>query len=276
MPKPPEPPQLSGAAPNRAPRGTTPAQPTDEDTPRNITLTATDPDGDALTFTITDQPDHGDLTGSAPNLVYTPDPDFDGDDQFTYEVSDGRGGTDTQTVQIPITPDNDAAAVTTTSGGSVAYTENAAGVVIDPGLTVADPDSSQLEGATVAIASGFQGGDQLQFVDQNGITGSYNAGTGVLTLSGTASVSDYQTALRSVKFASDQDDPTTSRTIEFTAEDGDEAGVPASRGVTITPVNDAPVVSASPGDRSYTENGSAVVVDNLLTVGDEDDTNLEG
>ncbi|HEX8084277.1 MAG TPA: tandem-95 repeat protein [Solirubrobacteraceae bacterium] len=278
-PPPPPPPAdtpVPAAAPNRAPQGTTPAQPTNEDTPKAITLTATDPDGDSLTFTITDQPDHGDLTGTPPNLVYTPDQDFDGTDSFTYQVSDGRGGTDTQTVQIPVIPDNDAAAVTTTSGGSAAYTENAPGVEIDPALTISDPDSTQLESATVSIVDGtFQAGDQLEFVNQSGITGSYNAGTGVLTLTGTASVSDYEQALQSVKFSSTQDNPTASRTIEFVAEDGDEAGVPAERTVTITPVNDAPVASASPGDLSYTENGGAVAVDSLLTLGDPDDTNLE-
>ncbi|HEX2087669.1 MAG TPA: Ig-like domain-containing protein, partial [Solirubrobacteraceae bacterium] len=276
-PAPPPPPPELQAAPNRAPRGTTPAQPTDEDTPRAITLTATDPDGDPLTFTITDQPDHGDLTGTPPNLTYTPDQDFDGDDAFTYQVSDGRGGTDTQTVQIPITPDNDAAAVTTTSGGSAAFTEDGSPVVVDGGLTIADPDSAQLEGATVSIASGFQSGDELVFVDQSGITGTYNTGTGVLTLTGNASVSDYQAALRSVQFDSSQQNPTTSRTVQFVAEDGDEAGVPASRGVTITPVNDAAVGATNETTAlAYTEGAGATEPFPNATITDVDDTMIEG
>ncbi len=257
LPKPPDQPILSGGAPNRAPRGTTPAQPTDEDTPKSITLTATDADGDPLTFKITDQPDHGKLTGTPPALVYTPDRDFDGNDAFTYEVSDGRGGSDTQTVQIPVKPDNDAPAVTNTSSGSADYTENAAGVAIDPDLKVADPDSAQLEGATVKIAAGRQAGDALEFATQNGITGAYDAATGTLTLTGTTSVANYQAALRTVKFSSSQDDPTASRTIEFVAEDGDEAGAPSTRGITIAPVNDGPGIAVAGGSLSAAEDTSA-------------------
>ena len=64
---------------------------------------------------------------------------------------------------------------------------------------------------------GFEAGDQLGFTDGNGITGSYSAG--VLTLSGSASKADYETALRSVAFASSNDDPVASKTVEFKASD---------------------------------------------------------
>ena len=59
-----------------------------------------------------------------------------------------------------------------------------------------------MSGATVSITSGFDSGaDTLSFTNQNGITGSYDASTGVLTLSGNASIADYQAALRSVEFS---------------------------------------------------------------------------
>ena len=76
-----------------------------------------------------------------------------------------------------------------TAGGSTAYVENGAAVAVAPALTLTDADSTQLVGATVAITAGFATGqDVLSFTDQAGITGSWNAGTGVLTLSGTATV----------------------------------------------------------------------------------------
>jgi VCBS repeat-containing protein len=251
---PPPPPVLEKGSPvNHAPTPTTPAQPTNEDTPKAFTLTANDPDGDPLTFAITSQPTHGKLTGTLPNLVYTPDKDFDGTDSFTYSVSDNRGGSNSATVQIPVAPDNDAAAVTTLSSSAPSsFTEDGAAVPIDSGLTVSDPDNANLVGATVKILSGFHAGDELVFVDQNGITGTYNTGTGVLTLTGTATKANYQTALRSVKFDSTSQDPGTTRSIEYRAEDGGEAGVPASRQVTVSPVNDAPVVTV-PGAQSATE-----------------------
>ena len=51
--------------------------------------------------------------------------------------------------------------------------------------------------------------DVLGFANQNGISGSYNAGTGVLTLSGMASVANYQAALRSVTYFNSSDNPST-------------------------------------------------------------------
>ena len=47
----------------------------------------------------------------------------------------------------------------------------------------------------------------LGFTNQNGITGSFNAATGVLTLTGSATVANYQTALRSVTYANASDNP---------------------------------------------------------------------
>jgi hypothetical protein len=58
-----------------------------------------------------------------------------------------------------------------------------------------------LTGATIAIVSGFLRGELLNFSNQNAITGSYDAATGVLTLSGTDTLADYQTAMRSVTFS---------------------------------------------------------------------------
>ena len=69
-------------------------------------------------------------------------------------------------------------------------------MVIDGLLAVSDADSGDnLASATVRSAAGFIGGDTLNFTKQNGISGSYNSATGVLTLTGTASTANYQTAL---------------------------------------------------------------------------------
>ena len=60
------------------------------------------------------------------------------------------------------------------------------------------------------------GEDELDFTDQNGITGTYDSGTGVLTLTGTSSVANYQAALRSVTYENSSDDPSTAtRTVSF-------------------------------------------------------------
>jgi hypothetical protein len=166
------------------------------------------------------------------------------------------------------------APVVTTSAGTTNYTENNPPVAIDPGLTVSDSDPT-LEGAIVRISGGFVSStDTLGFTDQNGITGSYDSGTGVLTLSGTSSLANYQAALRSVTYVNSSDNPTTSRTVAFRASDAVGYGAEAYKSLSITPVNDGPVVTTSGGTASYTENGSGVAVDPGLTVSDVDSANL--
>jgi hypothetical protein len=61
----------------------------DEDVATDVALSATDPDGDPLTYTIVTPPSHGTLSGTAPNLVYTPAPDFNGWDYFSFVAGDG-------------------------------------------------------------------------------------------------------------------------------------------------------------------------------------------
>ena len=55
-----------------------------------VTLSGSDVDGDSLTFAVVQQPAHGTLTGTAPNLTYTPAANYNGPDSFTFKVSDGQ------------------------------------------------------------------------------------------------------------------------------------------------------------------------------------------
>lgn len=64
---------------------------TPEDTALPLTLGAVDPDGDAMTFAVVTGPSHGVLSGTPPELIYTPQADYFGDDVFTFTASDGGG-----------------------------------------------------------------------------------------------------------------------------------------------------------------------------------------
>jgi Ca2+-binding RTX toxin-like protein len=176
---------------------------------------------------------------------------------------------------------NDMPPVLGGGGNTVSYTEQAAGVVIDGALTVSDPDNTTLAGATVTILNGFVTGDVLGIINQNGITGSYNSSTHVLTLSGSASVANYQAALRSVTFASSSDNPDNfganpSRTIDFSVSDGTLYGTDVTSTINITAVNDPPVLSGAGNSVGYTEQAAGVVIDSALTVADPDSTALAG
>jgi VCBS repeat-containing protein len=82
---------------------------TDEDTPKEIALSATDVDeGDSLTYHVVSGPAHGTLSGTGANLTYTPDADFFGEDSFTFSASDGNLDSNVATVSITVNAVNDA------------------------------------------------------------------------------------------------------------------------------------------------------------------------
>jgi hypothetical protein len=68
--------------------------------PASIVLKGTDVDGDPLTFSFASNPQHGGLSGTLPNLIYTPQPGFVGLDGFTYVVRDGQAASTPATVNI--------------------------------------------------------------------------------------------------------------------------------------------------------------------------------
>ncbi len=62
---------------------------TAEDTALPITLAGTDVENSALTYTVVSQPANGTLSGTAPNVTYTPSANSNGADSFTFTVNDG-------------------------------------------------------------------------------------------------------------------------------------------------------------------------------------------
>lgn len=55
-----------------------------------VTLRGTDVDGDALTFTVVSQPQHGTVSGAPPDVQYAPNEGFTGTDGFSFTVNDGH------------------------------------------------------------------------------------------------------------------------------------------------------------------------------------------
>lgn len=99
---------ITVTAVNAAPVAKAQSMTTAEDTAKAVTLSATDADGDALTYSIVTQPLHGSLSGTMPNLTYTPALNYNGTDSFTFRANDGQAYSNTATVSISITAVNDA------------------------------------------------------------------------------------------------------------------------------------------------------------------------
>lgn len=81
---------------------------TDEDTPLAITLAASDVENDLLTYLIVTHPLHGTLSGTPPDVTYTPSAHFNGSDSFTFKANDGAIDSNVATIAIAIAGINDA------------------------------------------------------------------------------------------------------------------------------------------------------------------------
>lgn len=114
-------------------------------------------------------------------------------------------------------------------GGEVAIVERA-------NLTVTD-DGANLTSATVTITNLQDGANEVLTVDTSGtsITGSYDTATGVLSLSGSDTVANYQQVLRTVKYNNTAVSPnTTARAIAFLVNDGSVNSTTATTTLNIT------------------------------------------
>ena len=136
---------ISSSTGNTAPTAIAQSVATAEDVAVSITLTASDPESDPLTFAVVSGPTNGTLSGAAPNLTYTPNPNFNGADSFTFTASDAALTSAPATVSITVTAGNDAP---TAIAQSVATAED---VAVSITLTASDPESDPL---TFAVVSG--------------------------------------------------------------------------------------------------------------------------
>jgi VCBS repeat-containing protein len=190
---------------------------------------------------------------------------------FGFSVSDGAGGNVTgQTFAFTVTPVNDAPVIdldgTVPAGidNSGIYIENAAPTVLATGAIVSDVDGTNIESATVQVTTGFIANFDYLTVDgatgpdtMLGISFNYVASTGILTLTGSAPLADYQAVLRQVGFESTSDDPGTSRQISWGVNDGSVNSIAAITTITVAPVDDKPTLAATGLNPIFTEDGAA-------------------
>jgi PKD repeat protein len=168
---------------NDAPEAAGQALNTPEDTPLPVILTATDMEGDALTYVLVGSPAHGTLTGTGADLVYTPAADFHGEDGFTFKANDGTADSNTATVSLTVTPVNDAPNVddlTLETDEDTPLPIALAGTDVDgDALTFinSDPGHGVFNGGVYTPAPNYNGPDSFTYTANDG-----NGGTDTATV----------------------------------------------------------------------------------------------
>ena len=193
----------------------------------------------------------------------------------------GETGTDTFSYTLSDSEDTDQAELTITIAGindipflvdaikTKKYIEGQGNViVIDGSLDIRDVDDENIESATVSISNGtyVSTEDQLAFSDAYGITGNWNSSTGVLTLSGTTTKTNYISALQTVTYTNTNNaNPVIgTRTIDWLVNDGDSNSTSIQSSIIVGGRNDAPLAV---NDSASVDGGSTVstsTADNLL------------
>ena len=218
------------------------------------------------------------------------------DRTVTVQVNDGQSEhnlSNVATTTVSVTAVNDAPVIDLNgpffpgnNTVTLPYVENAAPVKLMPLLTLSDPDSPNLQSATVTIKDA-QVGDKLVFDTTNSkitITSETVNGQLVYTLKGAATQAEYAAVLKSVAFVSEGDDPVGgNRAITVQVNDGEDSSNVATANVTVIPVNDAPTVdldsnaSGTGFTTAYTENAPGVsIASNNVKISDVDNTNMKG
>ena len=174
----------------------------------NVLANDTDVDGDTLTVTtLTPTAAHGTVSCTAAGVcTYTPNADYDGSDSFTYEISDGHGGTDTAAVSVTVTPP----------------TANTPPVADDETLTTPEDVSDSVN---VLVGDSDADGDALTI-------------TSASPTASHGSVSCTTAGLCTYTPSSNYHGPDG---FDYTVSDGNGGTDTGHVTITVTPVNDAPV-----------------------------------
>jgi len=251
----------------------------DEDTP--VSFSATDADGDTLSYTITQQPSHGTIDGN----TYTPDANYHGTDRFTFKAYDGHAYSKEATVTIIINPVNDAPVahdqnLTTDEDTASTFTLSGSDVDGDDlNYTITQqPSHGTIDGNTYTPDANYNGTDSFTFKASDGTLDSAEA-TVTITINPVNDApiahdqnltTDEDTASTFTLSGSDVDGDDLNYTItqqpshgaidgntytpdanyygndrfKFKACDGHTCSKEATVTITINPVNDAPTATA--------------------------------
>ncbi|MCM2301079.1 MAG: tandem-95 repeat protein, partial [Flavobacteriaceae bacterium] len=203
---------------------------TPEDTPYSNTVTVTDIDSSTFAFSISTNPTNGSvvINPTTGDWTYTPNANYNGSDSFTVEVSDGNGGVVTQVISITVTPVNDVPVITSLNSYSTAED-----TTLSATFVASDVDLDVLSYTVTSTTT-------------NGLL-TFNTTTGDWTYTPNANYNG-------------------SDSFTVTVSDGNGGVVNQVISITVTPVNDVPVITSSntyttPEDTPYSNTVTVTDID---------------
>lgn len=143
-------------------------------------------------------------------------------------------------------------------------------VVLDPQLTLSDADNDSISSVVVSIANFEVGKELLTFNQQSGISGAFDAATGIVSFTGKATIAVYQSLLRTIAYKyTGSSSIAVSKNIAALVRDADGTKFTTQKMLTIS-FNSAPVLQAYTA--TLNANGSTTI-DLSQLVSDPDGTN---
>ena len=196
-------------------------------------------------------------TLSNDNTTIVPAQDFVGTLRVPAIVNDGASNSNEVTLTVTVTNVNDVPVLSLGAAEQdnvINYERNAPPVDITNTLSISDIDNSNLQSATISFTQGNNGSffyneneDLLRYNDISGVSGQWNAATGVLILNGNRPIADYVAAIRSIQYVNLRpEDPTSSpRQLNFVVNDGTGTSNRITRFISVDDSNIPPQLTSS-------------------------------
>jgi VCBS repeat-containing protein len=270
--------------PNTAPAASDDNYTTDEDTPLtgNVLSNDSDVDGTALTAVKVSDPAHGTLTlNSNGDFTYTPAPNYNGTDSFSYKANDAIADSNVVLVTITVNAVNDAPIITQGSATGVTMSEDGAPTLFSLTLNATDAEGNTLTWSIstpaangTASASGTGASKAIGYTPNANYAGSDsfavqvsdgNGGTDIIIVNVTVSPVNDAPVAAGDSSTSNEDTPAT---ITVLANDSDPDGDALTVSIVTGPSKGQATVNAD-GTITYTPNANATGADSFTyTVSD--------
>ena len=235
---------------NQPPNASNQSVTTSEDTPKAITLSATDPDGDPLIYTVVAAPAHGTVSLNGNVATYTPAANYNGPDVFTFRAFDGFVYSNTAVVDVNLSAVNDAPVLSVPSAKTVSEDT----LLSITGISVADVDAaSSAVKITMSVAQG-----RLTLAQTTGLSFTLGDGSSDAAMTFTGTLAQVNAALARVDYLGNAN-YSGSDTLTISSDDQGNTGSGGAKtdsrsiAITVAAANNAPVF-AVPGEQAMPAN----------------------